>query len=156
MKLVLEAKTSSKGIGNFKIWYKLLIYYRMNETFFVTKSFNWRRWSPSGAMLFFFEIGHSCFFSPAKSFCLAWQLWSVWSSRWFSSQEYFHFSFVIGVSVRDRQSSISIQFIITSLFSIYYPKEYFYIVCSFKIEKNPVRHWIWKKLFETISTKKSE
>ena len=29
MNLVLEAKTSSEGIDNHKIWYKLLIYHRI-------------------------------------------------------------------------------------------------------------------------------
>ena len=46
MNLVLEAKTSSKGIGNFKIWYKFPIYHRTNETFFVSISFIWRVMSP--------------------------------------------------------------------------------------------------------------
>ena len=59
MNLVLEAKTSSKGIVNFKIWYKLPIYQRMNETFFVTKSFIWR-WEAIDntrlTILFSFEI----------------------------------------------------------------------------------------------------
>ena len=42
MKESLEIKTSSKTVEHFKIWMKWVIYYRINETFFVTMSFFWR------------------------------------------------------------------------------------------------------------------
>ena len=55
----LDDKLIHEDIECFKIRVNLRIYQRMNETFFVTKSFNWRIPSPSGTMLFLlfsFEI----------------------------------------------------------------------------------------------------
>ena len=51
----MEAKAPSKAIEHLKNKLYLRIYQRMNETFFVTKSYFWRLQSPSGKMLFYFE-----------------------------------------------------------------------------------------------------
>ena len=56
MKAFLEPKTSSKNVGDFKFSMSRVIYHRIDETFFVTKSFIWRLGSPSGKMLFSFKI----------------------------------------------------------------------------------------------------
>ena len=113
MNLVLGAKTSSKGIENHKIWCKLPIYHRMNETFFGTKSFIWRQWSPSGKMLFSFEIApelHSCFLQSSQTPLFS--LESFGQSLKFKSKNHKHvftfclFTHIFVVSVLDRIVSI--------------------------------------------------
>ena len=64
--LVLEAKTSSKGIQNFKIRYNLLIYHRIDETFFVSKSFFRRRKHHDNNVVSFLKL-HSCFLQSSQS-----------------------------------------------------------------------------------------
>ena len=97
MNLVMEAKSSSKGIGNLEIWYKVLIYLRITETFFVTKSFIWRWGSPYNNNALSFEF-LSCFLQSSQI-----SLFSLFSfgqsevqmsKNHKKSKKYFHFSFV--------------------------------------------------------------
>ena len=97
----LDDKLIHEGIERLKIWVNLRIYQRMNETFFVTKSFNWRLPLPSGSMLFSFEIGiHSCFLRSSQISLFS--LLQLWSSLKFKSKNQgkitgkIYFSFVYG------------------------------------------------------------
>ena len=70
------SKLSSENDGQLKSFLKLRIYQRTNETFFVSKSFFWRRWHHGLQCCFSFEIA-----AVSSGFCFIGQSVVQWTSK---------------------------------------------------------------------------
>ena len=76
----MKAFSEPKDVENVEIWLFDItfdrIYHRMNETFFVTNSFIWRRWSPYNNNVFSFENWNWAAVASVR--CFSGQI-SIWS-----------------------------------------------------------------------------